>query len=105
MRPVRLWPNSIASRRTRKATSDTDTFGHRSLRLYLLITVVVALSPVALVSVLQGIDRVQRDAGDVRESLLQAARATAGDEENVLAAGEQVLRALSNQMEVREIGP
>ena len=56
-------------------------------------------------SVIQGFDRVQRDVSDVRDRLIQTARASAADEENVLASGGQVLSALSNQPEVREGGP
>ena len=54
---------------------------------------------------MQGIDRVQRDVADVRDRLIQTARATAADEENVLASGGQVLSALSNQPEVRNGAP
>jgi len=57
--------------------------------------------PAAIVSVVQGFDRVQRDVADVRERLIQTARATASDEESLFAAGGQVLSALSNQPEVR----
>ena len=53
-------------------------------------------------SIVQGIDRVQRDVSDVRDRLIQTARATASDEENLLGSGGQVLRALANQPEVRE---
>jgi len=61
--------------------------------------------PAAIVSVVQGIDRVQRDVSDVSDRLVQTARSSAADEENVLASGEQVLRALANQAEVRTGAP
>ena len=61
--------------------------------------------PAAIVSVVQGIDRVQRDVSDVRERLIQTARSSAADEENLLASGEQVLRALANQPEVNAGAP
>ena len=61
--------------------------------------------PAAFVSVVQGIDRVERDLADVRDRLIQTARASASDGENVLASGGQVLGALSNQPEVRNGGP
>jgi two-component sensor histidine kinase len=61
--------------------------------------------PAAFVSVIQGIDRVQRDVSDVRDRLVQTARASAADEENVLASGGEVLNALSNQPEVRNGTP
>ena len=54
---------------------------------------------------IQGIDRVQRDAADVRERMTESARANASQEENVFASGEQVLRALANQPQVRDAGP
>ena len=57
--------------------------------------------PAAVVSVVQGIDRVQRDVADVQDRLVQTARATASDEEGVFAAGGQVLSALANQPDVR----
>jgi two-component sensor histidine kinase len=72
-----------------------------SLRFRLALTVLIALTPVAIVSIMQGVDRVQRDVADVRERLSQIAQAASNDEENVLASAEQVLRALSNQPEVR----
>ena len=50
---------------------------------------------------MQGFDRVQRDVADVRERLIQTARATASDEESVFSAGGQVLSALANQPDVR----
>jgi two-component sensor histidine kinase len=61
--------------------------------------------PAAIVSVVQGIDRVQRDVSDVRQRLIQTARTTASEEENVLTSGDQVLRALANQPEVRTGAP
>jgi len=63
------------------------------------------LAPIAAISVIQGIDRVQRDVIDVRERMIESARASAAQEENVFAAGEQVLRALANQPQVRGAAP
>ena len=79
--------------------------GGRSLRLRLLFWIIIWLMPAAVVGVVQGIDRIQRDVGDVRELLVQTARSSAADAEGVLASGEQVLRALANQPEVRAGGP
>jgi two-component sensor histidine kinase len=67
------------------------------------LTIVVWLLPAAIVSVVQGLDRLNRDNEDVRERLIQTARATAGDEQNMLASAEQILRALANQPEVRGV--
>ncbi len=79
--------------------------GGRSLRLRLLFWIIIWLMPAAVVSVVQGIDRVQRDISDVNDRLVQTARSSAADAEAVLASGEQVLRALANQPEVRDAGP
>ena len=79
--------------------------GGRSLRLRLLFWIIIWLMPAAIVSVVQGIDRVQRDISDVNDRLVQTARSSAADAEAVLASGEQVLRALANQPEVRDAGP
>ena len=51
--------------------------------------------------------RVERapDAEEVRALLVQTARATASDEQNLLASAEQILRAHANQPEVREAEP
>jgi two-component sensor histidine kinase len=79
--------------------------GGRSLRLRLLFWIIIWLMPAAVVSVVQGIDRIQRDVSDVSDRLVQTARSSAADAENVLASGEQVLRALANQAEVRAAAP
>ena len=73
----------------------------RSLRLRLLFWIIIWLLPAAFVSIVQGIDRVQRDVNDVRERLVQTAQTTASDEETLLTSGSQVLRAVANQPEVR----
>jgi two-component sensor histidine kinase len=49
----------------------------------------------------QGADRVKRDVIDVKDRLVQTARASAADEESILASAEQILRSLANQPEVR----
>jgi len=77
----------------------------RSLRTRLLFVVIIALLPAAIVSVVQGLDRIQRDAEEVRALLVQTARATASDEQNLLASAEQILRTHANQPEVREAAP
>lgn len=43
----------------------------------------------------------QRDVADVKDRLVQTARASAADEESILASAEQILRSLANQPEVR----
>jgi two-component sensor histidine kinase len=110
---MKLWRSLIAwlpwtprSQTTHQTENETPPeVGGRSLRLRLLFWIIIWLMPAAIVSVVQGIDRVQRDVSDVRERLVQTARSSAADEENLLASGEQVLRALANQPEVRTGAP
>jgi two-component sensor histidine kinase len=54
---------------------------------------------------LQGIDRARHDVEDVRETLSATAREAATPEQNVLAAAGQIVRALSNLPDVRDITP
>lgn len=63
----------------------------------------LALSPIALVSIVQGIDRANRDGAEVRERLIQTARAASTSEQNILAAAEQIARAMANLPEVRNV--
>ena len=79
--------------------------GGRPLRFRLLLWIVLALTPAATLALVQGWDRVQRDVADARELLVQTAKATAGDTENLLASEEQILRSLSNRPEVRDGTP
>ena len=74
----------------------------RSLRLRLLFWIILALLPAAALALIQGWDRVSRDVADVRNLLVQTAKATATDTETLLASQEQILRSLSNVPEVRE---
>jgi two-component sensor histidine kinase len=76
--------------------------GGRPLRLRLLFWIILALLPAAALALIQGWDRVSRDVSDVRERLIQTARATGSDTETLLASEEQILRSLSNVPEVRE---
>src|SRR5205085_11610522 len=92
-----------ATELTSNPTSTDETA--RPLRLRLLFWITIWLAPVAVISVVQGIDRVERDIADVRERMTESARANASQEENVFASGEQGLRALANQPQVREGGP
>src|SRR4051812_40136849 len=100
--PMRLWRNltdwlpSIPPRDLPTKQIPADA-GGRPLRLRLLFWIIIWLLPAALVSLVQGFDRVQRDVADVRERLIQTARTSASDQENLLASGGQVLGALANQ--------
>lgn len=96
-----LRPRSKSSLQDAKAREAPPESSGWSLRFRILVTIIIALMPVAILSVVQGVDRVQRDEKDIRERLFQTARASASDEENMLAAAEQILRALANQPDVR----
>src|SRR5689334_5036023 len=91
-------PKPVRDQPTKQIPPDA---GGRPLRLRLLFWIIIWLLPAALVSIVQGIDRVQRDVSDVRERLIQTAQTTASDEETLLTSGSQVLRAVANQPEVR----
>ena len=67
----------------------------------MFLTVLIALAPAAIVSIIQGVDRLDQDVEGVRQRLVQTAAATADDEQDLLSSAEQVLRALSNQPQVR----
>jgi hypothetical protein len=67
--------------------------------------IAIWLAPVAAVSLIQRIDSVERDAANVRERIAESAGANAAQEENVFASGEQFLRTLANQPQIREPWP
>jgi two-component sensor histidine kinase len=75
-----------------------------TLRQRLLLIITIALLPVAVVSIFQGVERVKRDTEDVSAQLIQSAKTTAADEDNVLTSGEQILRAMGALKDVREMG-
>jgi len=76
-----------------------------SLRLRLWLIVSVALLPVVVLSVWQGVERLKLDEADVQDELRQSALVAASDEQNIFSSAEQILRALSNQDDVRTGGP
>jgi two-component sensor histidine kinase len=78
--------------------------GSRSLRLRLLLTVIVALVPAAFVNIIQGVDRVQQDMSAAHDRLIQMARTTASDAENVVTSAEQILHAVATEPAVHEAG-
>lgn len=82
----------------------TPEGGGWSLRLRLLITVTIALFPIAIASVVQGIDRARSDEAQVHDQLVQTTRAASGAEENLLGSAEQILLALANLPDVRDAG-
>lgn len=72
-----------------------------TLRRRLQVIITLALLPVVLVSIFQGVARAQLDLTNVRTQLLQSARTVAAGDQNLLAAAEQVLRAVGSLAEVR----
>lgn len=68
-------------------------------RLQLIIT--LALIPVIMVSLFQGVARARLDIANVHDRLIQSARTVAAGDQNLLAAAEQVLRAVGSLSEVR----
>jgi two-component sensor histidine kinase len=76
-----------------------------SLRVRLLVFVTIALLPIAIVSVFQGIERARADSANVHDRLVQSAQTLAADEDNLLASAEQIARAVSNVAAVRMIQP
>ena len=64
--------------------------------------VIAALLPVVVVSILQGMDRASQEIAEVHDRLLQTTRAASTDEENMLAAADQILRALASLSDVRD---
>jgi len=74
-----------------------------TLRQRLQVLITLALLPVVLVSLFQGVARARLDIQNVHDRLIQSARTVAGGDENLLAAAEQVLRAVGSLSEVRGI--
>jgi two-component sensor histidine kinase len=104
---VRSWPSWTDSRRgeARNPSERPAAERHWPLRVKLLLWVTFALLPIAIVSILQGVERAKLDANDVHERLLQAARGAASDEANILFSAEQIVRALANISAVRAATP
>jgi two-component sensor histidine kinase len=72
-----------------------------TLRRRLQAIITLALLPVALVSLFQGVARARVDFANVHDKLLQSAHTVAAGDQNLLAAAEQVLRAVGSLSEVR----
>jgi two-component sensor histidine kinase len=76
-------------------------FSGWTLRQRLQFIVTLALLPVVLVSLFQGVARARFDIANIHDKLVQSARTVAGGDQNLLAAAEQVLRAVGSLSEVR----
>ena len=74
-----------------------------TLRRRLQAIITLALLPVVLVSIFQGVARARLDYANVHDRLLQSARTVAAGDQNLLAAAEQVLRAVGSLSEVRNM--
>jgi two-component sensor histidine kinase len=72
-----------------------------TLRRRLQAIITLALLPVVLVSIFQGVARARLDIATVHDKLLQSAHTVAAGDQNLLAAAEQVLRAVGSLTEVR----
>ena len=94
-------PSSIATSTTADATHVRVA---DSLRLRLWLIVVIALLPVAALSIWQGVERLRLDVADAQDELRRSALVAASDEKNIFASAEQILRALANQEDVRDGG-
>jgi two-component sensor histidine kinase len=79
----------------------TRRFSGWTLRQRLQLIVTFALMPVVLVSIFQGVARARLDIANIHDRLVQSARTVAGGDQNLLAAAEQVLRAVGSLSEVR----
>jgi two-component sensor histidine kinase len=74
-----------------------------TLRQRLQFVITLALLPIALVSIFQGVERARLDIASVRDRLIQSSRAAASGDENLIASAEQVLRAVSSLSDVRQM--
>ena len=70
-----------------------------------MLTVTIALTPIVAASVIQGMERAKSDTAEVHDRLIETAHAAGNSEENMLAAAEQIARALANLPAVRDAGP
>ncbi|MES2472689.1 MAG: sensor histidine kinase [Pseudomonadota bacterium] len=74
-----------------------------TLRQRLQVIITLALIPVIMVSIFQGVARARMDIANVHDRLTQSARTVAAGDQNLLAAAEQVLRAVGSLSEVRSM--
>ncbi|MDI4658268.1 sensor histidine kinase [Xanthobacter autotrophicus] len=76
-----------------------------SVRRRLVLVVLLALAPIAVLNIAQGVAQLSDAQEDARQRLLQQAVAAAGTQQNIFASTENVLYALKNVEEVRTSGP
>jgi two-component sensor histidine kinase len=94
-----------AARNSAPDIAATDAFLHgwTTLRRRLLLIVTIALLPIVLVSIFQGVARVNRDVADVRAELTQSAKSAAENYQSIFSSGEQILRAMGSISDVRQM--
>lgn len=76
-----------------------------SVRRRLVLVVLLALAPIAVLNIAQGVAQLSDAEDDARQRLLQQAVAAAVTQQNVFASTENVLYALKNVEDVRTSGP
>jgi two-component sensor histidine kinase len=72
-----------------------------TLRRRLQAIITLALLPVVLVSLFQGVARARLDIANVHDRLIQSARTVSTGDQNLLASAEQILRAVGSLTDVR----
>jgi two-component sensor histidine kinase len=75
--------------------------GWTTLRRRLMLIITVALLPIVVVSMFQGIERVRRDVSDVRAQLTTSAKNAGENYQSVFRSGEQIMRAVGSIADVR----
>src|SRR6185312_14805872 len=70
--------------------NDAGQTGSGTLRRRLLVILTIALLPIALVSIAQGVARALSDADAVRERLIQSAQTTASGDQNLFTSAGQI---------------
>jgi len=75
-----------------------------SVRRGLLLVILIAITPIATASMLQGVLQLQRATEEAQHRLLQGAIAGAGSQQNVFSSAENVLQALKNVQDVVSAG-
>src|SRR3954466_11537011 len=94
-------PSNPISNQTNNQMSSMGREPGWTLRRRRQVIITLALLPVVLVSIFQGVARARLDIANVHDRLLQSARTVAAGDQNLLAAAEQVLRAVGSLTEVR----
>jgi two-component sensor histidine kinase len=82
---------------------DGSVRGWSTLRRRLLLIITIALLPIVLVSIWQGVERVDRDVNDVHAELTQSAHSAAENYQSIFMSGEQIMRAMGSLSDVRQM--